>query len=206
MEDFYKYYTLYEKGPLTLKEFRKVPQDLLSVATNGKIFEDNYGKFSYIRQRLLAYYPKDLVLKKLAYLCNKIAQSGQYNYQRCLKRNNLMGAQIALSEFLQYYCEFIHLINKKYMPFYKWQYRSLKSLHLLGEYTCSKMDALLSYSDVSESLQKIDIIEEMCEKLVGYLNKANLSNLNANFLKYHSSEIVKKINNEELKNEDTWIK
>lgn len=206
VEDFYKYYTLYEKGPLTLKEFRKVPQDLLSVATNGKIFEDNYGKFSYIRQRLLAYYPKDLVLKKLAYLCNKIAQSGQYNYQRCLKRNNLMGAQIALSEFLQYYCEFIHLINKKYMPFYKWQYRSLKSLHLLGEYTCSKMDALLSYSDISESLQKIDIIEEMCEKLVGYLNKANLSNLNANFLKYHSSEIVKKINDEELKNEDTWIK
>ena len=206
VEDFYKYYTLYEKGPLTLKEFRKVPQDLLSVATNGKIFEDNYGKFSYIRQRLLAYYPKDLVLKKLAYLCNKIAQSGQYNYQRCLKRNNLMGAQIALSEFLQYYCEFIHLINKKYMPFYKWQYRSLKSLHLLGEYTCSKMDALLSYSDVSESLQKIDIIEEMCEKLVGYLNKSNLSKLNANFLKYHSSEIVKKINNEELKNEDTWIK
>ena len=206
VEDFYKYYTLYEKGPLTLKEFRKVPQDLLSVATNGKIFEDNYGKFSYIRQRLLAYYPKDLVLKKLAYLCNKIAQSGQYNYQRCLKRNNLMGAQIALSEFLQYYCEFIHLINKKYMPFYKWQYRSLKSLHLLGEYTCSKMDALLSYSDVSESLQKIDIIEEMCEKLVGYLNKANFSNLNANFLKYHSSEIVKKINDEELKNEDTWIK
>lgn len=206
VEDFYKYYTIYEKGPLTLKEFRKVPQDLLSVATNGKIFEDNYGKFSYIRQRLLAYYPKDLVLKKLAYLCNKIAQSGQYNYQRCLKRNNLMGAQIALSEFLQYYCEFIHLINKKYMPFYKWQYRSLKSLHLLGEYTCSKMDALLSYSDISESLQKIDIIEEMCEKLVGYLNKANLSNLNANFLKYHSSEIVKKINDEELKNEDTWIK
>lgn len=206
VEDFYKYYTLYEKGPLTLKEFRKVPQDLLSVATNGKIFEDNYGKFSYIRQRLLAYYPKDLVLKKLAYLCNKIAQSGQYNYQRCLKRNNLMGAQIALSEFLQYYCEFIHLINKKYMPFYKWQYKSLKSLHLLGEYTCSKMDALLSYSDVSESLQKIDIIEEMCEKLVGYLNKASLSNLNANFLKYHSSEIVKKINDEELKNEDTWIK
>ena len=41
---------------------------------------------------------------------------------------------------------------------------------------------------------------------MGYLNKANLSNLNANFLKYHSSEIVKKINNEELKNEDTWIK
>ncbi|WP_455256770.1 DUF4037 domain-containing protein [Peptoniphilus asaccharolyticus] len=189
-----------------MKEFRKVPQDFLSVATNGKIFEDNYGKFSYIRQRLLAYYPKDLVLKKLAYLCNKIAQSGQYNYPRCLKRNNIMGAQIALSEFLQYYCEFIHLINKKYMPFYKWQYRSLKSLHLLGEYACSKMDALLSYNDVSESLQKIDIIEEMCKKLVEYMNKANLSNLNTNFLKYHSSEIVKKINNEELKNEDTWIK
>ena len=206
IEDFYKYYTLFEKGPLTLKEFRKVPQDLLSVATNGKIFEDNYGKFSYIRQRLLAYYPKDLVLKKLAYLCNKIAQSGQYNYPRCLKRNNLMGAQIALSKFLQYYCEFIHLINKKYMPFYKWQYRSLKSLHLLGEYTSSKMDTLLSYNDISESQQKIDIIEEMCEKLVEYLNKANLSSSKTNFLKYHSSEIVKKINNEELKNEDTWIK
>ncbi|MDD7353232.1 MAG: DUF4037 domain-containing protein [Peptoniphilaceae bacterium] len=206
IEDFYKYYTLFEKGPLTLNEFRKVPQDLLSVATNGKVFEDNYGKFSYIRQRLLAYYPKDLVLKKLAYLCNKIAQSGQYNYPRCLKRNNLMGAQIALSEFLQYYCEFIHLINKKYMPFYKWQYSSLKSLPLLGEYTCSKFDILLSYNDVNESLKKIKIIEELCEKLVKYLNKVKLSNSHADFLKYHSFEIAQRINNIELKNEDTWIK
>lgn len=206
IEDFYKYYTLFEKGPLSIKEFRKVPQDLLSVATNGKVFEDNYGKFSYIRQRLLAYYPKDLILKKLAFLCNKIAQSGQYNYSRCLKRNNYMGAQIALSEFLQYYCEFIHLINKKYMPFYKWQYNSLKTLPLLGEYTCLNFDKLLSLNDTNESQKKVEIIEEMCKTLVDHLNKTKLSNSNADFLKYHSSEIVKRINNEELRNEDTWIK
>lgn len=206
IEDFYKYYTIFENGPLSLKEFRKVPQDLLSVATNGKVFEDNYGKFSYIRQRLLSYYPKDLVLKKLAYLCNKIAQSGQYNYSRCLKRNNYMGAQIAFSEFLQYYCEFIHLINKKYMPFYKWQYNSLKTLPLLGEYTCLNFDKLLSLNDTNESQKKIKIIEEMCKKLIEHLNKVKLSNSHADFLKYHSSEIVKKINDEALKNEDTWIK
>lgn len=206
IEDFYKYYTLFEKGPCGLSEFRKVPQDLLSVATNGKVFEDNYGKFSYIRERLLSYYPRDLVLKKLAYLCNKIAQSGQYNYTRCLKRNNLMGACIALSEFLQYYCEFIHLINKKYMPFYKWQYNSLKSLPLLGEYTCSNFDRLLSLSDVYDSSEKNSIIENMCEKLVEYLNNNRLSSSNSTFLKYHSNEIIKNILDTNLKNEDTWIK
>lgn len=117
-----------------------------------------------------------------------------------------MGAQIALSEFLQYYCEFIHLINKKYMPFYKWQYESLKTLPLLGEYTCLNFDKLLSFNDTNESQKKVEIIEEMCKTLVDHLNKTKLSNSNADFLKYHSSEIVKRINNEELRNEDTWIK
>ncbi|WP_246541276.1 DUF4037 domain-containing protein [Peptoniphilus ovalis] len=206
IEDFYKYYTLYENGPSTLMEFRKVPSDFLSVATNGKVFEDNYNLFTSIRNRLLEYYPRDLVLKKLAYLCNKIAQAGQYNYDRCLKRKNLMGAHIALSEFLTYYCEFIHLINKKYMPFYKWQYNSLKALPILGDYSSQNIDKLLSLSDINNSKEKIEIIENMCKKIIKYLNDNNLSNSTSDFLRYHSSEIVKNINDEILKKEDTWIK
>lgn len=206
IEDFYKYYTLYERGPYTLEEFRKVPTDFLSVATNGKVFEDNYNLFTSIRNRLLEYYPRDLVLKKLAYLCNKIAQSGQYNYERCLKRNNLMGAHLALSEFLTYYCEFIHLINKKYMPFYKWQYNSLKNLPTLGSDSAKNIDKLLSLNDVNNGKEKINIIENMCQVLVKYLNDNNLSNSKSDFLRYHSDEIVKKIINEDLKKEDTWIK
>ncbi len=64
--NFYKYYTLFENGPKTESEYRKVPMDLLCVATNGKVFLDNLGKFSEIRNRLLNFYPEDIILKKIA--------------------------------------------------------------------------------------------------------------------------------------------
>lgn len=206
IENFYKYYTLFEEGPVTISEYRKVPQDLLSLATNGKIFLDNLGYFTKIRNRLLNYYPQDLVYKKIAYCCNKAAQAGQYNYERCLKRNNYFGAQISLSEFLENYCELIHLINKKFMPFYKWQYRSLENLKLLGYESKCKIDDLLSLNDKTDSIKKIKIIEELCVLFANYLRENKISKTADNFLLRHSSEIVENIHDNNLKNENTWIK
>ncbi|MGE9927319.1 DUF4037 domain-containing protein [Megasphaera elsdenii] len=32
----------------------------------------------------MAFYPKNVCLKKIAFYATKMAQSGQYNYKRCL--------------------------------------------------------------------------------------------------------------------------
>ena len=201
ISNFYKYYTLFENGPKTESEYRKVPMDLLCVATNGKVFLDNLGKFSEIRNRLLNFYPEDIRLKKIAFQLNKMAQSGQYNYSRMIKRGDTVSANIAQGEFIKHYLEFVHLLNKKYMPFYKWSYRSACSLEILGNFTQENLKKLSEAS----IYEKESIIEKICLTVVNTLNKLGLSNSKIDFLTYQAEEVRKNILNPSLRNEDSWI-
>ena len=201
ISNFYKYYTLFENGPKTESEYRKVPMDLLCVATNGKVFLDNLGKFSEIRNRLLNFYPEDIRLKKIAFQLNKMAQSGQYNYSRMIKRGDTVAANIAQGEFVKHYLEFVHLLNKKYMPFYKWSYRNACSLEILGNFTQENLKKLSEAS----IYEKESIIEEICSTVVNTLNKLGLSHSNIDFLTYQADEVRKNILNPSLRNEDSWI-
>lgn len=201
ISDFYKYYTLFENGPKTEYEYRKVPMDLLCVAINGKVFLDNLGKFSEIRNRLLKFYPEDIRLKKMAFQLNKMAQSGQYNYSRMIKRRDTVAANIAQGEFIKHYLEFVHLLNKKYMPFYKWSYKSACSLEILGEFT------KLNLKKLSETsiYDKESIIENICLNVVKILNDLGLSHSKIDFLTYQAEEVRKNISNPSLRDEDSWI-
>ena len=201
ISNFYKYYTLFENGPKTESEYRKVPMDLLCVATNGKVFLDNLGKFSEIRNRLLNFYPEDIRLKKIAFQLNKMAQSGQYNYSRMIKRGDTVAANIAQGEFVKHYLEFVHLLNKKYMPFYKWSYRSACSLEILGNFTQKNLKKLSEAS----IYEKESVIEEICLTVVNTLNELGLSNSKIDFLTYQAEEVRKNILNPSLRNEDSWI-
>ena len=201
ISNFYKYYTLFENGPKTESEYRKVPMDLLCVATNGKVFLDNLGKFSEIRNRLLNFYPEDIRLKKIAFQLNKMAQSGQYNYSRMIKRGDTVAANIAQGEFVKHYLEFVHLLNKKYMPFYKWSYRNACSLEFLGNFTQENLKKLSEAS----IYEKESLIEEICLTVVNTLNELGLSNSKIDFLTYQAEEVRKNILNPSLRNEDSWI-
>lgn len=201
ISEFYKTYTFFTNGPESLEEFRKVPSDLLAIATNGEIFYDKLGKFSKIRERLLKFYPDDLVYKKIAFCLNKIAQSGQYNYPRCLKRKNYIGCEMAMSEFIQYYSHFWHLINKRYMPFYKWYKKSLEHLKINGMDASKKLEHLISLN-INE---RVEYIEELCNEIKNYLINNNFTTNKNSFLLLHAEEIVKNIKDENLKSENTWI-
>ena len=52
-------------GYLTLTQWLQVPEYALAEAVNGKIFLDNYGEVTRIRERL-SFYPEAVALKKLA--------------------------------------------------------------------------------------------------------------------------------------------
>ena len=91
-ESFYRKFTGKENGPETLDEWRMIPETNLSIVTNGSVFSDPLGEFTKIRNRLLEYYPEDIRLDKIASRCMKIAQSGQYNLGRCLKRGEFVAA------------------------------------------------------------------------------------------------------------------
>lgn len=201
ISDFYKYYTLFENGPRTIYEYRKVPMDLLCVATNGKVFMDNLGEFSKIRNRLLEFYPEDIRLKKIAFQLNKMAQSGQYNYNRMLKRDDIVASNIAQAEFVNHYLNLVHLLNRKYMPFYKWAYKSASTLPILGDFTKDKLRKLSN----SSIYDKTKIIEDICSTVVYELNRLGYSNSKIDFLTYQSEEVRKLISDKSLRDEDSWI-
>lgn len=201
ISQFYRAYTLYEKGPYSLYEYRRVPQDLLRTATNGEVFLDNLGLFTSIRNRLLNYYPEDIRLRKIAFCLNKMAQSGQYNLPRMLNRGDLVAAELARAEFIKYYLDLIHLLNKVYAPFYKWLFKSSTTLTILGNTTKRLIPKLIeeSLADAPKT------IETLVLEVIRHLHQEHLSTSSIDFLTYQASEVVKHIQNKSLREEDSWV-
>ena len=201
ISDFYKRYTLYPEGPQCEKEFRRIPQDLLCTATNGEIFLDNFGSFTHIRQRLLAYYPEDIRLRKIAYELNQLAQSGQYNLPRMLQRGDTIAASLALHQFVHHYMLLVHLLNKSYAPFYKWLYRHSCSLPILGNTVKHGIPELLD-APIRDTKPHID---RLCNAIIQELQRNGLSTSPIDFLTYQAKEVVQRIQDPLLRGEDSWV-
>lgn len=202
IDQFYQHYTSFEKGPRSIYEFRQVGEEYLSAATNGQVFIDQGGEFTAIRNRLLNHYPQDLYYKFMVLYLNYMAQAGQYNFPRILKRGDLVAANLALNEFIKNYIYFLHLINKKYTPFYKWSFKSCQDLSIMGKYSSQALNKLVN----ADNSEKETIIAEICGTIVEYLNDLGLSQSRVDFLTYQAKEVEKLITNLELKTLDPWTR
>ena len=201
ISEFYQRYTLYPEGPQCEKEFRRVPQDLLCTATNGEVFLDNFGSFTHIRQRLLAYYPEDIRLRKIAYELNQLAQSGQYNLPRMLQRGDTIAASLALHQFVHHYMLLVHLFNKSYAPFYKWLYRHSCTLPILGNTVKHGIVELLD-APITDTKSHID---RLCSAIIQELQRNGLSTSPIDFLTYQAKEVIQRIQDPLLRKEDSWV-
>ena len=130
-EDFYFRYTGLRRAPQDNMEWFRIPEHFLATVTNGQVFMDRLGQFTDIRTALLGYYPEDVLRKKLAARCAVMAQAGQYNYPRCIKRGERSAAYLACAEFIKAALSAVYLLNRRYMPFYKWSFRGTDDLPLL---------------------------------------------------------------------------
>lgn len=97
------------------------------------MFEDSLGEFSRIRAALAEYYPEDVRIKKIAARAAGMAQSGQYNYGRCMCRGDTVAASLALNEFVRQAMSMLYLLNRRYAPYYKWMFRGLRDFPILPE-------------------------------------------------------------------------
>jgi len=131
ISDFFETKTGDKDGELTMQGWFSISEQFLLEATGGKVFEDKFGLLTEIRQKL-SYLPEDVRLKKLAGNLLIAAQSGQYNYQRCIKRGDTGAAQMCITEFANAVLKVIFLLNRKYIPYYKWVFRALGQLELLS--------------------------------------------------------------------------
>jgi hypothetical protein len=202
--EFYKKYIGIDRIPATLTEWRSIPEINLSIVSNGKIFTDPLGEFSRFREVLMGFYPEDIRLKKIAARCMKMAQSGQYNYPRSIKRKEFVAARLAEAEFIDSTISMIYLINRRYKPFYKWMHKGMKDLSILGKTIYELLEQLVSFRKENYN-ENINIVEKICELVIGELRKEGLTNSKMDFLLEHGIIVHKNIKDDKIRNTNPWI-
>ena len=193
--DFYRRYIGVPRAPETLREWRIAPEDGLSVVTNGAVFSDAVGVFSEIRGKLLEFYPEDYRRKKLAACCAEAAQSGQYNYSRCLRRGETVAAHIALSRYISAVQSILFLLNRRYKPYYKWSQRALRELPLLGHGIAPLLEKLA----VGTAEDNVRAVEQVAAQIIDALRAAGLSDADSDFLMPHAQSVQEHIADENLR-------
>ncbi|MEA4853327.1 MAG: DUF4037 domain-containing protein [Christensenella sp.] len=197
---FYQKFTGLSCAPQTLAQWRRIPEHFLACATNGEVFTDPQGSFSAVRAALLAFYPEDLRIKKIAARAAIMAQAGQYNYARCLRRGEAVAAACALAEFMNASFSMIYLLNKRYAPFYKWAHRGIADLAKLSE-TYGSFTELCAepYAGENPYPHREELIEEICAAVLEELKAQGLTTGNEDFLHDHCPRIMARIADPEIR-------
>ena len=207
IEGFYAQFTGLERVPATLQEWRVIPETELAACTNGKVFVDPLGDFSRRRKTLLAYYPEDVRLKKIAARCMSAGQSGQYNYGRCVRRGEYVAARYAETRFIADVIALVFHLNRRYRPFYKWMHRVLADLPLMGARIHALLDELVARPagrDAHAHEARQDLMERLCRILVEALREEGLSDAAGTFLCGHGPEIQARISDPALRAVSVW--
>ncbi len=198
VEFFYRKYTGLDHAPETNMEWFRIPESFLATAVNGKVFCDNFGAFTKWRDVLRSFYPEDVLKKKLAARCAVIAQSGQYNYPRCMKRGDSQAAYLACGEFIRKAMSALYLLNGMYMPYYKWMFRGSESFNVLSD-TADKLRKLTLIPDTPENgMMKTDLIESISVDIGRELGRRGFTSATDAFLQVHGEEIMKSIEDQQL--------
>jgi len=207
-EDFYYRLLGREKPPESMYDWVSLQETRLAAATNGEIFEDTGGGFTKQRNAYLSYFPEDVRKKKIAARLRKMAQMGQYQYARCMQHGEYVAAAAALSDFIQNTCSCVYLLNKSYMPYYKWMCRGMYKLPVLSE-TAEKLKTLVllpSQKDkwdlkcpekyrfsLNMADEKVVLTEEIAKSVRNELKKQGLSECEDNYLEQHAVYVEEKI-------------
>ncbi|WP_312649029.1 DUF4037 domain-containing protein [Aminipila sp.] len=200
INEFYKKYIGCSGTPKNNVEWMFIPENSLCTVSNGKVFADSLGEFTSIRNELLKFYPKDIFLKKIVARMAVMSQAGQYNYERCMKRGEFAAAYLACSEFIQAAVSAVYLLNRKYMPFYKWMFRGMNNLVILGEVKVL-LEKLVLLSDTTENtIKKVNLIEDVCIKIREELNRQEIIGGIDNFLQNHCYEVMNSISDAQIRN------
>lgn len=188
--DFYEKLLGLRDVPSTHNQWLFLEDYRLATATNGKVFRDDLGEFTRIRNGILNYYPEEVRIQKIAREAALMAQSGQYNYSRMYKRGETVTASIALSEFMKHTMAMVYLLNHRYAPFYKWLHRGLRELPILRKIA----DILTMLAELPRGDERIvQSIELIVAMIIAEMKKQGLTSGEDNYLDNHTDRILKSI-------------
>lgn len=212
--DFYYRLLGRQTPPETMYDWVSLQETRLATVTNGEVFEDCGGGFSAQREAYLAYFPEDVRKKKLAARLRKMAQTGQYQYARCMRRGEYVAAHMALSEFIQYTGSCCFLLARQYMPYFKWMHRRMKGLPVLSG-VAKKLEklALLPFQQDKWDLtkpkeyrfslntadEKVVLIEEIAGMIAAELRRQGLAEGKDSYLEPYAAEVESRIEDQVLR-------
>ena len=209
--DFYRFFTGSPEGPRTFRDWLSLPESHLAACTNGKVFYDGPGLFSMIRHHILNGCPEDVWRKRLAARIALMAQSGQYNFLRCLKHGEPVAAFLTLSEFIKHGLASVYFLNRRWMPFYKWAHRGVRDLPLLHDTSdlflklAAAAPGTVGNSAVTADSAKAaasmaeELIEEICSLVLKELIRQDLCRPGDSYLLPHAEEIMQRIGDPDIR-------
>ena len=186
-------------GELTNMEWLSLPESYLAEAVNGKIFFDNFGEVTRIRQKLSCY-PDDVRRKKLAGHLLLMAQSGQYNYLRCIRHGEQAAAQLAVTEYVKSAMAVIFLLNKTYQPYYKWSFRAMRTLPKLRVNAPLMEWLITTNNEPSMQEEKSAVIEGIAQDIADELHAQGLTEAVCDDLEKHAYSVNDGIRDGQLRN------
>ena len=176
-----------------------MPEHALAEAVNGKLFFDGYGEVTRIRASL-SRYPEDIRRKKLAGELLLMAQSGQYNYLRCLKHGETGAAQLAAAAFVKAAMHAAFLLNGVYEPYYKWSFRAMRALPELS-LLAETLEVLLTTDNEPETAgSKYDMIEDAAADVIDALVSQGLTKAICGDLEKHAYSVNDGVADGEIRN------
>ena len=196
ISDFFRRRTGIPGAPRTWQEWLYTPEHAFAESVNGEVFMDHEGSFSRIRSVILYDMPEDVRLKKIASRLIFMAQSGQYNFMRCHKHGEPGAAAMAMNEFVRNAVSLIFILNFRFAPYYKWQFRALRELPFMGELAEPLENLLASPQTPAE---KSAVTEEICTKILDHLRDLGLTCRPESYLEPHAFEVMKRIRSHHLR-------
>lgn len=197
--DFLEARTGRRDGALRLEDWLRLDEQYLAELVGGALFWTGDGVFAGLRERL-ARQPADVRCKKLAGRLLLMAQAGQYNYLRCLAHGEPAAAQLAVGEFVRHAIAVLFLLNQRYLPYYKWQFRALRELPLLSE-EAETLELLLTTDNGPAMAQaKADLMENLASAVITVLQDQGLSEAVCGDLEKHAYSVNDHIADPSLRN------
>ncbi len=193
--DFYRRHLGFPDAPQDWRQWLYTPDHAFAEATNGAVFRDDLGAFSGIRETILNGMPEDVRRKKIAARAVFMAQSGQYNYMRCLRHGESGAAVLALDEFVRNAAQMVFLLNRRFAPYYKWVFRAMRDLPKLGGLSEKLTDLLISRESGEATLERI---EAVCAEIATELRAQGLSDREDVYLEPHAFAVQSGIVDREI--------
>jgi len=173
---------------MTPEIWLRLPEDALAEAVNGKIFRDDAGTMTR-RREILRQMPEDIRRKRMAGHLLMMAQSGQYNYRRCLRHGETGAAQLAAGTFVNHAMSMAFLLAKRYRPYYKWSFRALREL-TGGEDMERSLEWLLTTgNDESLTEDKYFCMEGIASEVIEKLQEQGLTEAVCGDLEKHAYSV-----------------